>query len=179
MKNIIKSQKGSLGIALVVALLAILSGASLSLVAFRDLHSMRLQLDQTQQFHLLRSEVGRGRLVASVYEGMEYPPPVTSLPMRYINIDFGTHRTQFRTLTKISTTDDFASIGFLIRTLITATRGSGTLVSEQMRRSEEHTSELQSRPHLVCRLLLEKKKKNKSIQSEEAQALIERHTKRN
>src|SRR5690554_7588279 len=26
-------------------------------------------------------------------------------------------------------------------------------------RSEDHTSELQSRPHLVCRLLLEKKKK--------------------
>src|SRR2546422_3263281 len=29
-------------------------------------------------------------------------------------------------------------------------------------RSEEHTSELQSRLHLVCRLLLEKKKKNKN-----------------
>src|SRR5690554_7900564 len=29
-------------------------------------------------------------------------------------------------------------------------------------RSEEHTSELQSRPHLVCRLLLEKKKKKKT-----------------
>src|SRR5439155_7948088 len=29
------------------------------------------------------------------------------------------------------------------------------------RRSEEHTSELQSRGHLVCRLLLEKKKKKK------------------
>src|SRR3989442_2029686 len=29
-------------------------------------------------------------------------------------------------------------------------------------RSEEHTSELQSRPHLVCRLLLEKKKKTRS-----------------
>src|SRR5947208_5953136 len=28
-------------------------------------------------------------------------------------------------------------------------------------RSEEHTSELQSPDHLVCRLLLEKKKKNK------------------
>src|SRR3989442_2075965 len=28
-------------------------------------------------------------------------------------------------------------------------------------RSEEHTSELQSRPHLVCRLLLEKKKQRK------------------
>src|SRR3989442_4582587 len=29
-------------------------------------------------------------------------------------------------------------------------------------RSEEHTSELQSRPHLVCRLLLEKKKSSGS-----------------
>src|SRR3989442_6176983 len=29
-------------------------------------------------------------------------------------------------------------------------------------RSEEHTSELQSRPHLVCRLLLEKKKKKEN-----------------
>src|SRR5436305_6577247 len=29
-----------------------------------------------------------------------------------------------------------------------------------LRRSEEHTSELQSRPHLVCRLLLEKKNNN-------------------
>src|SRR2546429_3996356 len=30
-------------------------------------------------------------------------------------------------------------------------------------RSEEHTSELQSRLHLVCRLLLEKKKKNQRV----------------
>src|SRR5207253_8764632 len=32
------------------------------------------------------------------------------------------------------------------------------LVADDRRRSEEHTSELQSRGHLVCRLLLEKKK---------------------
>src|SRR3712207_7024510 len=31
---------------------------------------------------------------------------------------------------------------------------------QQLRRSEEHTSELQSRQYLVCRLLLEKKKHN-------------------
>src|SRR2546429_2242092 len=31
--------------------------------------------------------------------------------------------------------------------------------SSTLKRSEEHTSELQSRLHLVCRLLLEKKKK--------------------
>src|SRR5258707_4278758 len=33
------------------------------------------------------------------------------------------------------------------------------------RRSEEHTSELQSRQYLVCRLLLEKKKKQKTTQA--------------
>src|SRR3712207_7061817 len=32
-------------------------------------------------------------------------------------------------------------------------------------RSEEHTSELQSRQYLVCRLLLEKKKKNNQTES--------------
>src|SRR5690554_7586017 len=32
------------------------------------------------------------------------------------------------------------------------------LMTKSVLRSEEHTSELQSRPHLVCRLLLEKKK---------------------
>src|SRR2546422_1343398 len=36
----------------------------------------------------------------------------------------------------------------------------GSLILEK-ERSEEHTSELQSRLHLVCRLLLEKKKKSK------------------
>src|SRR5690625_6387319 len=43
---------------------------------------------------------------------------------------------------------------------------TGSAVSRRSRssaslRSEEHTSELQSRGHLVCRLLLEKKKKHK------------------
>src|SRR5690554_7505901 len=33
---------------------------------------------------------------------------------------------------------------------------------DALHRSEEHTSELQSRPHLVCRLLLEKKKHTRS-----------------
>src|SRR3712207_8217509 len=36
-------------------------------------------------------------------------------------------------------------------------------VAAYAKRSEEHTSELQSRQYLVCRLLLEKKKKNSLI----------------
>src|SRR5687768_1887129 len=38
------------------------------------------------------------------------------------------------------------------------------VVTDLERRSEEHTSELQSRLHLVCRLLLEKKKIKNTIQ---------------
>src|SRR3712207_6899463 len=37
---------------------------------------------------------------------------------------------------------------------------SGRCAPARARRSEEHTSELQSRQYLVCRLLLEKKNKN-------------------
>src|SRR5690625_6478368 len=36
----------------------------------------------------------------------------------------------------------------------------------QLIRSEEHTSELQSRGHLVCRLLLEKKKNNRHLEEQ-------------
>src|SRR3989442_9828371 len=42
--------------------------------------------------------------------------------------------------------------------LWTMGHGHGSVL---LKRSEEHTSELQSRPHLVCRLLLEKKKRNR------------------
>src|SRR3712207_8908958 len=36
---------------------------------------------------------------------------------------------------------------------------AGATMKRNLKRSEEHTSELQSRQYLVCRLLLEKKKK--------------------
>src|SRR5438876_6604839 len=49
-------------------------------------------------------------------------------------------------------------------TLVGSSGGSAILHStlKQSQRSEEHTSELQSPVHLVCRLLLEKKKKRTS-----------------
>src|SRR3989442_2223666 len=46
-------------------------------------------------------------------------------------------------------------------------------------RSEEHTSELQSRPHLVCRLLLEKKKnKIRTVQYSECITVLVRYNSR-
>src|SRR5439155_15079716 len=47
------------------------------------------------------------------------------------------------------------------RRLLHQAESGGDRVARLRDRSEEHTSELQSRGHLVCRLLLEKKKKTK------------------
>src|SRR3712207_7333877 len=44
--------------------------------------------------------------------------------------------------------------------------------SDPPTRSEEHTSELQSRQYLVCRLLLEKKKKNNGDQKNKTAILL-------
>src|SRR3712207_8161644 len=48
------------------------------------------------------------------------------------------------------------------RTLSEAIKGADCFIG--LSRSEEHTSELQSRQYLVCRLLLEKKKQKPKIQ---------------
>src|SRR3712207_7762742 len=52
--------------------------------------------------------------------------------------------------------DDYLVKPFAARELLARVRAN----LELDRRSEEHTSELQSRQYLVCRLLLEKKKKH-------------------
>src|SRR5438034_3163951 len=52
-----------------------------------------------------------------------------------------------------------AEVGMLLRVLATAVGARRVLEIGTAIRSEEHTSELQSHSDLVCRLLLEKKKK--------------------
>src|SRR5690349_23018563 len=67
------------------------------------------------------------------------------------------YTTLFRSLQSLPGEDFWAPAEFNATSnqLVSAFPASG--------RSEEHTSELQSRRDLVCRLLLEKKKKNKKI----------------
>src|SRR2546427_9541871 len=48
--------------------------------------------------------------------------------------------------------------------------GVGGNTEVHLRRSEEHTSELQSQSNLVCRLLLEKKKKKEEIKKQRSAA---------
>src|SRR3712207_7818956 len=64
----------------------------------------------------------------------------------------------YTTLFRSNPIDD---ISYLVRDVMerAVTEKADVLISPTLR-SEEHTSELQSRQYLVCRLLLEKKKKN-------------------
>src|SRR2546422_8033216 len=61
---------------------------------------------------------------------------------------------------RLGTDGSVASCGRRSRAVLRLNQGGPVLFG--CSRSEEHTSELQSRLHLVCRLLLEKKKKLKT-----------------
>src|SRR5258708_10311005 len=52
---------------------------------------------------------------------------------------------------------------FWTRSTLYFTTGNVSSATIEPSRSEEHTSELQSPDHLVCRLLLEKKKKQREL----------------
>src|SRR5687768_18207974 len=67
----------------------------------------------------------------------------------------------YTTLFRSQRTTPTASAISLTARRRSASRSRWDRSSSESGRSEEHTSELQSRLHLVCRLLLEKKKKKK------------------
>src|SRR3989449_3975446 len=80
------------------------------------------------------------------------------------------YTTLFRSLRRIGgdrATEGFLSIGRQVRESLSMSVAERRRrrISEEAFRSEEHTSELQSRLHLVCRLLLEKKKKKKQLRN--------------
>src|SRR5690625_5430779 len=84
-----------------------------------------------------------------------YHPPLHSFPTRRSSDLFS----------RLPVRDGSGKVlGYLhVKDVLYADETSRTTPIPHWRRSEEHTSELQSRGHLVCRLLLEKKKKTKQV----------------
>src|SRR2546429_1439208 len=80
------------------------------------------------------------------------PPRSTLFPYTTLSRSFTYYRRH--TVDALLAVPQPASSGFITAQL----QNVGELSANGIERSEEHTSELQSRLHLVCRLLLEKKK---------------------
>src|SRR5690625_6952794 len=87
------------------------------------------------------------------------PPPLISTLFPYTTL--------FRSLIS-RRTKRWPSLTMRPISFSSALSASGVKGSATSKRSEEHTSELQSRGHLVCRLLLEKKKQKQDTKYSEA-----------
>src|SRR2546425_2526774 len=107
---------------------------------------MSIERDQTNN-----STRGSLRLAPNVEDLEEHK---RKLPRQFVNFTFYRARPEWRMLDdgeKISCKEDFVRAVDEFRPEL--------LIRTYSTRSEEHTSELQSLAYLVCRLLLEKKKK--------------------
>src|SRR3712207_7285094 len=90
------------------------------------------------------------------------PPRSTLFPYTTL---FRSARSALRERFTLQARNDTRGLDNAARPTAQATRVAGSGTSRKARcqyRSEEHTSELQSRQYLVCRLLLEKKKQCRS-----------------
>src|SRR5690606_42064097 len=106
-------------------------------------------------------------LALSVVRAYSAPGALLSFPTRRSS-DLGARpenlvqlQTDYPHLKVVKLEQNYRSTGRILRAANTVIANNGHVFEKQLWRSEEHTSELQSRENLVCRLLLEKKKTNK------------------
>ena len=98
--------------------------------------------------------------VISHAKTLGYTPRSARSPVAYVDVTINNSTLTSITVakgTKFTTQIDDTTYSFVVNETQTVTPINGVLRFSNLR-SEEHTSELQSRLHLVCRLLLEKKK---------------------
>src|SRR5439155_16055023 len=114
----------------------------------------------TRQPQSIRTPVSRSSLgpagppCGSALEGPNCTSPPPGAPRCSISRDNACD-----TWTSVVPTASWANVAAIASSVIAiARRSRATSSGDRDHRSEEHTSELQSRGHLVCRLLLEKKK---------------------
>ncbi len=96
--KMLKNQRGDLAISILVSILAVISGLTLSLVAARDHTSTLMCLDATQELHWLRSEVTRGVRTNLEYQGAS---DVYLLPIKKVQINHGISKTTYAMKTQL------------------------------------------------------------------------------
>jgi len=92
------NQKGDISVAVLVSVVALASGLSLSLVAGRDSNAALYQYDQVQELSLIRSEIRRGYSTTS---NIPSSSENYTLPFRYVQVSTGTSRTTYALKTQV------------------------------------------------------------------------------
>ena len=128
MRQLIRSQMGNLAVALVLAVLGIMSGLTMSVLAMRDTIGFNYDYESVQALHFLRSE---GKRAQTLVEKMDYTGGGFIAPDRYAEVSSSHLKRTFHIRTKIErdnvTTGGgmFFTGGYALHTLVTAAKGIG------------------------------------------------------
>jgi len=124
----LRNERGNIAIALALAVVGIMSGITMSLLAFKDTVDARHDFDAIQELHLLRSEMGRAQIVA---QALDLSSNELTLRTRDAVVVGSHSKSTYRMQTKmvkqsISTGGGlYFTQGYNIKSLIKANRGSG------------------------------------------------------
>ncbi len=128
MINLLKNERGNLTVALVLAILGIMSGLTMSVLAMRDTIGFNYDYEGIQGLHFLRSE---GKRAQTLVEKMDYSGGGFIAPEKYAEVS-GSHlkRTfHIRTLVERDNVTTgggmFFTGGYALRSLVTAAKGTG------------------------------------------------------
>jgi hypothetical protein len=129
MKKMLQNEKGSLSLAIVVAVIAVLSSVTMATMSQMDTSSFSQQYDATQETHFLRSELDRGLLVV---KSISYPGGILYLPDRKMEVSSKKMRRSYYTKTRIEPKAEInlggetVGSGYTVKTLIRGKRGPVT-----------------------------------------------------
>ena len=134
MFHLLKSQRGNISVALLLAVIAIMSGLTMSSMAMRDVVTFQWDYEEVASLHFLRSEANRG---LRILEMAGYVAGELMTPQRAIQVSSSNMKKTFLLQSKIlnnafSSSSDVSSEGsigtnqgFVIKSLINSRRGFG------------------------------------------------------
>ncbi len=126
MNRITSNQKGSLSLAIVVAIIAVLSSIAMAVMSNMDTATYSLQYDALQELHLLRSELDRGLYVK---RSVNYAGTL-AFPERRVQLNSKNMRRSYYMKTKLvpkaeyNAGDNSVASGSVVQSLVRGKRGS-------------------------------------------------------
>lgn len=126
----LRNQRGNIAIAMALAIVGVCSGVTMATLAFKEVIGARLNFDDVQELHFLRSEALRGQ---AVVELLDYSGDGFYLPSKYATVESSDAKTTYKLDTKIvkenvSTGGGlYFSSGYNVKTLAKANRGTSSM----------------------------------------------------